>query len=315
MSIPRLPSRVSRRVSRRVSGVVLSLGAMLALSACSSVESTAVRVNDHELSGSDFDELLAGYALAIPSAEADTGTVNGSVARGLLTDWVTTNILSDRLAAQDVTVSDDDLAEARAGLEQQAAFNDASPAAQSFYVLATAVQRVFADAFGPSLEELRALYDGGPAESGVYCLRAILVTDEIVVGEIGAQLEAGIPFADLAAQFSIDSSSANGGIISDPGSGSACFDQVTLASQIVPEFAAALSIAEIDRPTAPFELPGVGWVIALLRPFDEVADDVREVVGIGAAETERIEAVAEAEVWVSSEYGVWDAPTGRVVPA
>lgn len=311
MSLP----RVSSRAYRRVSVAALSLGAVITLSACSSVESNAIRVDGRELSGADFDELLAGYALAIPNAETDSGTVIASVARGLLSDWATTAILSARLAEQGVEVTDTDLDEARSGLEQQAAFNDASPEAQDFYVRATAVQRVFAAAFGPSPDELRDLYDSGPASSGVYCLRAILVTEQAAIDEVAAQLALGVDFADLAAQYSIDSSSAAGGVITDPGSGSACFDRVTLASQIVPEFANALADARIGEPTAPFELPSVGWVVAVLRPFDEVADDVREVVGIGLAEAQRIEAIAAADVWVSSEYGIWEADTGRVVPA
>ncbi|MEN9805112.1 MAG: hypothetical protein RIS41_1959 [Actinomycetota bacterium] len=303
------------RLSRRVSVIALSVGATLALSACSSVESTAIRVNGRELSGSDFDELLAGYALAIPNAETESGTVRSGVAHGLLTDWAATTILIERLNDEGVTLSDADLDAARTELEQQAAFGDASPAAQDFYVLATAVQRLFADAFGPSTDELRDLYDAGPSTSGVFCLRAILVTDQAVIAEVDAQLGAGSDFADLAAQYSIDSSAADGGVITDPGSGSACFDQVTLASQIVPEFATALGTAEIGRPTAPFELPNVGWVVVVLRPFDEVADDVREVIGLGLAEAERADAILAADVWVSSEYGVWDADTGRVVPA
>jgi hypothetical protein len=303
------------RFSRRASAIALSLGAVLALSSCSSVESTAIRVNGSELSGADFDDLLAGYAMAINNAETEAGTVNGSVARGLLSDWATTTILSERLSDEGVTVSDAALDEARAGLEQQAAFNDASPAAQDFYVLATAVQRVFADSFGPSVDELRDLYDAGPSSSGVFCLRAILVTDQAVITEVSAQLEAGADFADLAAQYSIDSSAADGGVITDPGSGSACFDRVALSSQIVPEFATALADAEIGRPTAPFELPTVGWVVAVLRPFDEVADDVRDVVGIGLAEAERADAILAADVWVSAEYGIWDSDNGRIVPA
>jgi hypothetical protein len=303
------------RLSRRVSVIALSVGAMLALSACSSVESTAIRVNGRELSGSDFDELLAGYALAIPNAETESGTVRSGVAHGLLTDWATTTILTERLNDEGLTLSEADLDAARAELEQQAAFGDASPAAQDFYVLATAVQQLFADSFGPSTDELRDLYDAGPSTSGVFCLRAILVTDQAVIAEVAAQLGAGADFADVAAQYSIDSSAADGGVITDPGSGSTCFDQVTLSSQIVPEFATALGTAEIGRPTDPFELPNVGWVVAVLRPFDEVADDVRGIVGLGLAEAERVDAILAAEVWVSSEYGVWDPDTGRVVPA
>lgn len=315
MSLLRVSPRVSRRASRRLTIAALSLGAMVTLSACSSVESNAIRVNGRALSGADFDELLAGYALAIPNAEGESGTVNASVARGLLSDWATTTILTERLAERGVEVSEADLDEARSGLEQQAAFNDASPAAQDFYVRATAVQRVFAAAFGPSSDELRDLYDAGPTSSGVYCLRAILVTERAVIDEVAASLAAGGDFADLAAQFSVDSSAAAGGVITDPGSGSACFDQVALSSQIVPEFATALAEARIGEPTEPFELPTVGWVIAVLRPFAEVADDVREVVGIGLAEAERIEAIDSASVWVSAEYGIWEADTGRVVPA
>lgn len=303
-----------RRSVRLVAGLAV-LAAMSSLAACSSVESTAIRVNGQELSGSDFDELLVGYAAAIPTAESESGVVNGAVARGLLTDWASTVILNDALAASGVEVTPADLDEARSVLEGQSGFADASEVAQDFYVRATAVQRVFADAFGASIEELRDTYEGGPSASGVFCLRAILVTDELAISAIGLELAGGADFADVAAQYSIDSSAAEGGVISDPSSGTACFDQATLASQIVPEFAVALAEAEIGVPSDPFEIPGVGWVIALLRPFDEVAEDVRQIIGAGAADERRVDAIESAEVWVSSEYGVWESATGRIVPS
>ena len=302
--------------SRRTLPLVLASFAAVAsfaLSACSSVESTAIRVNGRSLSGSEFDDLVAGYAAAIPSAENETGSINGSVARGLLSDWANTVILTDALSNRGVEITDADLAEARTILEAQAGFADASVVAQDFYVRATAAQRVFAAAFGPDDDELRALYESGPNESGTYCLRAILVTDETVIAEISDQLDAGADFGTLAATYSLDSSASNGGIVTDPGSNLACFDKVSLSSQIVPEFAAALASAEIGVPTPPFEIPGVGWVIALLRPFDEVADDVLELVGLDASEAERSAVLAAADVWVGSEYGVWDGTTGRVV--
>lgn len=303
------------RLSRRVSVIALALGALLVSSACSSVESTAIRVNGQSLSGSTFDDLLLGYAAAIPSSQTDNGLVSAAVARGLLSDWATTTILLEALSAEGIAVGDADLASARSILEGQAGFSSASTEAQDFYVLATAVQRVFANSFGPSTDELRRSYDAGPLTSGVFCLRAILVTDEPLIGEIANRLAGGADFGELAAQFSIDSSAARGGAISDPGSGLACFDRITLSSQIVPEFATALSAATVGIPTPPFELPNVGWVIAVLRPFDEVADDVREIVGLGAAETERLSAIRDAKVWVSAEYGIWDAANGRVVPS
>ncbi len=303
-----------RRLARRTALVAgLGLVVSTSLTACSSVESTAIRVNGQELSSADFDELLVGYAAAIPSAESDTGTVNAAVARGLLSDWATTVILSEALAERGISVSEADLDEARGVLEDQSGFAEASIVAQDFYVRATAVQRVFADAFGPSIDELRDTYDAGPSVSGAYCLRAILVTDELLIADIGTQLASGADFGEVAAQYSIDSSASNGGIISDPGSGSACFDEVALSSQIVPEFATALAAAEIGVPSAPFEIPGVGWVVALLRPFDEVGEDVRGIIGGSAAETERVAALDAAEVWVGSEYGMWESATGRVV--
>lgn len=293
--------------------VSLTAVASIALSACSSVQSAAISVDGRSLSGSEFDELVAGYAAAIPSAVNETGSINGSVARGLLSDWANTVILTDALSNRGVEITEADLAEARAILEEQAGFADASTAAQNFYVRATAAQRVFASAFGPADDELRASYESGPNESGAFCLRAILVTDETLIAEISDQLDAGADFGTLAATYSLDSSASNGGIVNDPGSGLACFDRVTLSAQIVPEFAIALSSAEIGVPTPPFEIPGVGWVIALLRPFDEVADDVRELVGLDASEAERSAVLAAANVWVGSEYGVWDSATGRVV--
>lgn len=295
---------------------LVPLAAVVTIAAgCSSVVPDAVAVGDESLSKSDFEDLLEGYADAVPGSRLDTGAVEGSVARGLLTDWVTTRILAGELARQGVEISADDLATARDALEAQQGFADASALTQSFYEYASAVRDVFGRSFGPSDDEIRSRYESGPAESGVYCMRGILTDSREAIDGAALRVAAGDDFATVASEVSIDGSAADGGILRNTASGLDCLDQNTLDTQAVPEFAANLADIEIGEVTAPFEIGDGNWLLVYLRPFDEVADDVRQLIGLDVAAAARADAVTAAVVRVSSEYGRWDPTTGQVVPA
>jgi len=81
-----------------------------------------------------------------------------------------------------------------------------------------------------------------------------------------------------------------------------------------PQFAEALAGVGIDEPTAPFEIPNVGWVILILRPFDEVVDGIRDVIAQPGLAELRDELLRTADVSVGSQYGRWDATKGEVIP-
>lgn len=284
------------------------------VSSCSSVSNDAITVNGQSLSRSDFDEIVVGYAAGFPGSILANGTVNASMARGFLTDWATTAIYAARLADDGIEIGDAELDAARDGMAKATGFAEASAVAQDFYVYAAAVRAAFEREYGLTDEEIRDLYDAGPATSKVYCLRGILSADEPKIGEAALRLATGEDFATVAGEISADPTKANGGILQNPRTGGACLDEETLLGQVAPQFAEALANVGIDEPTAPFEIPNVGWVILLLRPYDEVADGVRDVIAQPELGDIRSKLLADADVSVASQYGRWDAAKGEVIP-
>lgn len=293
-------------------GAITTLS-VTSLSACSVTAKDAVRVNGESLSNQDFDELVSGYAAAVGGAQVDSGNVNTVVARGVIQDWVSTVVLEGVLEDAGIDVTDEQRDAARAGLSQQGGFLAAPAAVQDFYVRAAATLDAAGLAFAPSEDEMAALYAKGPAESEVVCLRLILTNTRDDVEAAVARITAGESFADVAKEVSTDTSAADGGILTDQQTGSACVQLSTLADQIVPEFVTALRTAEVGVVAPPFEVSGVGWVAILIRPYSEVAADVAQVLGPATAGRLSREAVASAKIWISPEYGRWDPETQQIV--
>ncbi len=305
------PAPTSRNTKIRAAALVAALviGGGSLLASCSSVRTDAAVVNGESLSRDTFETLLDGYADAIPTSRRDNGAVDISIARGLITDWVTTRVLIVELADAGREISDDDLDEARAILEPQDGFAVAGPETQEFYVLATAVRRVFNDTFGVSDDDAREAYDNGQTE--IVCLRGILTDDAAAIDAAALRLATGEDFATVAAEVSTDSTKDNGGILSDQQTGAECLSLSSL-TQGAPELVAPLFGVRPGANTTPFELSTGGWAILHVRPYDEVATEVRDSLGSQTADDARIAAVSRADVSVSGEYGRWDPTTGTV---
>ena len=305
------PAPTSRNTKIRAAALVAALviGGGSLLASCSSVRTDAAVVNGESLSRDTFETLLDGYADAIPTSRRDNGAVDISIARGLITDWVTTRVLIVELADAGREISDDDLDEARAILEPQDGFAVAGPDTQEFYVLATAVRRVFNETFGVSDDDAREAYDNGQTE--IVCLRGILTDDAAAIDAAALRLATGEDFATVAAEVSTDSTKDNGGILSDQQTGAECLSLSSL-TQGAPELVAPLFGVRPGANTTPFELSTGGWAILHVRPYDEVATEVRDSLGSQTADDARIAAVSRADVSVSGEYGRWDPTTGTV---
>lgn len=301
------PRNTKIRAAALVAALVIGGGSLLA--SCSSVRTDAAVVNGESLSRDTFETLLDGYADAIPTSRRDNGAVDISIARGLITDWVTTRVLIVELADAGREISDDDLDEARAILEPQDGFAVAGPDTQEFYVLATAVRRVFNETFGVSEDDAREAYANGQTE--IVCLRGILTDDAAAIDAAALRLATGEDFATVAAEVSTDSTKDNGGILSDQQTGAECLSLSSL-TQGAPELVAPLFGVRPGTNTTPFELSTGGWAILHVRPYDEVAAEVRDSLGSQTADDARIAAVSRADVSVSGEYGRWDPTTGTV---
>ena len=301
--------------SRRLIALsVLALTTMTAVTACSSVTKDAVRFNDESLSNSEFDDLLVGYATAVPEAFLTSGNLDIAAAQAIVQNWISTQAIVAALKNAGVEITDEDRSVALEALQAEPGFTDAPQVVQDFYVFAGAAQGVANREFVMSADDLESLYNENGARSGAVCLRAILVETKDEIDTVSVRLGAGEDFAAIAQEVSLDSSAANGGALQDQTTGSGCLEQAAFENQVTPEFLTALANATVGEVTAAFEIATVGWVVILVRPFDEVAGDVAGLIASnGTVEAGRA-VLREAKVWVSPEYGRWDASILGLVP-
>jgi hypothetical protein len=265
------------------------------------------------LSNGDFHDLLQGYTEATQSGLLPTGNVDSNVARLILQDWVGASVLERTLVEYGVEISQTDLDDARTTLDAQVGFSDAPDIVRDFYIRATAVRAVAGATFTPDREELAQLYANGPEESGIACLRLILTDSEADIDAALDRIEAGESFADVASDVSTDTSAEAGGILSNNQTGDECFPFEEIVEQIVEQIALVIPDTRPGEVTGPIEVPEVGWVAVMLRPFSEVASEAEKVIGPVTASRISNSALDSAKIWINPGYGRWDPDSRQVV--
>lgn len=153
------------------------------------------------------------------------------------------------------------------------------------------------------------IYAAGAGEAGIVCVNAIVVEDGDVADEVIADLESGTPYLDVFASNNIDDSltADNGGI--------PCLTSQDLADAADIPFMAEIAMLSGDHPTSAAPIIGVdgseiAWVVLSFRPFEEL--DVADADRI-AGEIDVTERATDADIFVDSRYGVFDAERGEVV--
>lgn len=301
------------RARRHLVAGLACAGTMWVMSGCSVVSDDAARVDGKTLANDEFQELLDAYSSAGGSGILPSGNFDAEVVRVVLQDWIGTSILESTLGEYGVEIDEADRAEAERTLEDQQGFADAPPIVKEFFIRATAMRTVAGTTFSPDPEELAALYATGPAESGVACLRLILVESREAADEARNRITVGEPFADVAQSVSTDPSAASGGVLADNPNANACYAFDDLVAQIVEQLGAAVPTLQPEVVSEPIEVPDVGWVLLLLRPFTEVNLDVERIIGPITATRLANSALDNSSVWVNPEYGRWDTESRRIV--
>jgi hypothetical protein len=158
-------------------------------------------------------------------------------------------------------------------------------------------------------DEIAATYNAGPADAGAVCTGVIVVADEASADATLAALEAGTAFADVFQSDNLDPSlTATNGIIR-------CLlqeDLVTGAGTPFIDAVATLSAEEPYRAVPVLDDAGqeAAWVVVRFRPWAELESaESGQVVGL----VDVTEVAGDADVYVASRYGTFDAETGTVV--
>ncbi|HSL57575.1 MAG TPA: peptidylprolyl isomerase [Acidimicrobiales bacterium] len=315
---------------RRLLALPLLLVALVA-AACGTTTAPAAEVNGSAISDADFRDELAVLAEHPSFASAFLGvdpggdgqsSVTSAFAAQVLTIEVILELVDTEVDERGLEVTQAVLDDTRAGLGPDfAVLLDELPADyQQGFLEWNAQIALLRDDLGSDIGEVtdadvQAFYDENEAQFAQSCLSHVLVETEEQADDVLAEIEGGLDFADAAAEFSIDPSAAqNGGDLGCNAPGT-----------FVPGFEeAAFADAPIGEPFGPVESQ-FGFHLLLVRErstatFDEVAEQIRAQLEAQAAAgpqqalaTWIDEAVAGADISVSSRYGSWDAAQGAVI--
>ena len=315
------------RSSRSVGSWVASTGlAVLLLSGCGSgqVRPGAAAIVGDERIAVDTLQQVVERSLADPQAEESLGQDRPAFQQQVLARLINREVLQAAADREGVTVDDGDvdaqLADfaAQAGgeeaLEAQAAQNGISPEDLQPFLRDVVLEQALGDALTEDedvpQEQLESLYQENVAQYDRVRSRHILVADEAQARSILAQVrEDPSRFAELAAEFSTDTSNKDaGGELGFQGKG-----------QFVPEFEALLFSAE----------PGTFDVVQTEFGWHVVNVEERETTSLAEATPElrraalqeqRAEATgtvlrevaSDLGVEVNPRFGRWNAETGSV---
>ncbi len=262
----------------------LLAAAVLALTGCATFTDAdvAARVGDDEISNDQLAS-IARDQLGVDDADrADMQTVIG-----ILNNWVL-----DRILRADLAASGAPLDEVEGDLTS--ATLDESIGA-SFGAWQQTPPAPIPD------DRLRARYELGPIESNLICTAHILVDDEATADEVLGRLADGDDFAELATEYSVDTSAAGGGVLP-------CAFTTDFRSQYIPEYVEAALGADMGDPVGPVESQ-FGYHVILVRPYDDLAGD--ELVGLTSTPQVRFDfASQDAEVYIDPRYGSFDGSAG-----
>jgi hypothetical protein len=140
-----------------------------------------------------------------------------------------------------------------------------------------------------------ALAADAPEGAGDPCVRHILLEDEAAADEVVAALEGGADFATLAMERSTGPTGPDGGDLG-----------CAAATNYVPEFGEAVLSAEVGEFVGPVETQ-FGFHVIIVEGY-EVNGDVLVDAALASG-------LAEIDVTVDEEIGVWDTDQRIVVPA
>ncbi len=301
----------------------------LAVGACSGVGSSdilpadeAATVNGEAIANDFFEEISSSAATTLPEEATDEERI--ALQRQTLGRMIETEIIAQFAEDNGATLDDEaiDTIVEEGGEELVTAAESTGLSPEQYaevfvapdYLLNEVTKEVAAD-IEVSDEQVQERLASG-VEGVTATLSHILVESEDEANAALERINGGEAFAEVAADVSIDGSSAEGGSLG----------QDVPLSGFVPEFAQAAAEAPIGEPVGPVQSEfGFHLILVEDRTEPETAgmeEDLRVQIALESEEGQAAMAPLvesfttlfdDAEVEVSSRYGVWDAANRTVV--
>jgi len=187
---------------------VATVAAAVTLSSCGAAESTdtAADVNGQEITVDQFEAVLQPIAANADAMRLDvdptTQTVAGDTARQLLSVLVRREMNAEFLALHDQQITAADRTSFLSGISQDDPAlklpQDVIDVLVDDSVANTVRKRITTPA------DLQQRYKASPADTGLFCVRHILLPTEAEADDVVAELDGGAAFADVAKQRSTE---------------------------------------------------------------------------------------------------------------
>jgi peptidyl-prolyl cis-trans isomerase C len=318
------------RHTRSPRAAALLLALTLVLTACGGSASTsdvAARVGDVDITTAEVDESFARRTAGASEAP-DASDADDEEKAGVLTTLIRSEILRQAAEERDIEITDEDIAEQRELVIEQVggeeAFDQAIEQANlseeelEAELRVQAIQNKIVSQLAEDVQEgdVREAFENDPQSrfGEKVAVRHILTEQRAEARDAIERIESGEEFADVAADVSIDTGSAqNGGDLGEVARG-----------QTVPPFEeAAFSAAEgelVGPVESEFGFHVLEVTDSIPAPdFADVEEQIRtelEAQSGGPAFSDFITGfVEDLTIEVDERYGRWDETSVSVVPA
>lgn len=293
----------------RVLSALTCAAALVLLSSCTAASDDA-SLEGVRIESARLEALLADLSATEQITIAD-GRAVGDEVRAVLDVLLRAAAARLVLADAGVSVTDDDVAAVREQLGADPSISSIGSTLIDVIVELNSADLALDRVGTPGDDVLSARYAKRPASLGVLCVRHVVVRTKAEAEAVVREVRGGADFAAVAARESIEPAAATTGGALGRGDG-ACLRLVDYQESFDPAFTTGALDARAGVPYGPVQ-SSFGWHVILVRPFAEVADEVREMYTTEAGQLLVTGRLATAEVRVPSRIGRWEPATGRTV--
>lgn len=165
----------------------------------------------------------------------------------------------------------------------------------------------------PTTDELKKMYEGHPASTGMLCAREITVRTQEEARDVVDQLAGGARFEDLARKVSVAKTAKETGGAVLTGTGEPCMTvpQAGAGTKLGGTLTRALLSTEVGANTGVVQ-DAKGWHVAVHRPFAEVSTSLTGQLKDKPGRTLADGMLATADIQVNPVYGTWNPVSAKV---
>jgi len=291
--------------------IAVAVATTTMLASCGSVlQSNALEMGPSRVDKSTFEKIL-DQLVAAGQIETSAGKIDAEAARAVLGALLRGQGVVQLLDVYDVTADEDEIADVVDQLNSDPQFLELGVELQELLISLNTQDLALRRIPAPSSNQVAAMYAKSPASVGALCVRHLVVEKKSTAEDALKELRAGADFAEVAGRYSIEpNADTTGGALGIEGN--ACLALATYQEQFDSQFTAGALAAKAGVPTDPVQ-SSFGWHIIYVRPYDEVADSLEELLAETPGSLLLTGLLATSKVVVASEYGRWNASVGQIV--